>query len=652
MNRLHIDIETYSDVDLKTGGLFKYVQSPKFQILLVAYAINDQETNILDLTKEPMPEGLIKILSNSEYLKVAHNAFFEFTCFNKFIPEISLGQWECSMLKASYCGYPASLEAAGKAIGIPSDKAKLSTGKALIKYFCVPCKPTRSNGFRERNLPHHEPEKWELFKEYCKGDVVAEREIDKILAPYILPASEWVNWFYDYEINKKGIQIDTELVINAIEIDEEIKNINMQKAIVLTGLDNPKSNKQLLEWLSDEVGEEVESIAKDKINGIIEQFDNDIVTEVLEIKKLLSKTSTSKYKAMLNALCNDNRVRGVLQFYGANRTGRWAGRLVQVQNLPRNSLPYLDIPRNLIKNRDIEMLNIIYGDQVPSVLSQLIRTAFVAKEGHTFVVADYSAIEARVIAWLADELWRLDVFNGHGKIYEASASAMFGVPIEKISEGNPEYALRSKGKIAELALGYQGSVGALKQMGALSMGIEEEKLPELIALWRGSNKRIVDFWYKVQAAAIDTVKTGNINQAGFISFQRDEKHLMINLPSGRQLFYVNPRLVPGQYGDQIIYKGLNQMTRKWEDQQTYGGKLVENITQAVARDCLALLIERLRLIDYPVMHIHDEVVFETKKEEAEYFLGICLEEMAKPIEWAPGLPLKGAGFISDYYKKD
>lgn len=647
MRRLHVDIETYSEVDIKKGGLFKYAQAPSFQIMLLAYAFDDDEPKILDLTNEELPESLAKALQDPEVVKVAHNAAFEVTCLSRLLPKISIGQWECSMLKASYCGYPASLEAAGQALGLAADKAKLSTGKALIRYFCLPCKPTRSNGFRTRNLPHHEPEKWELFKEYCLGDVRAEQEIGRILRPYQIPGADEIGWFLDYEMNSRGIAIDYELAESAIAVDEALAAEYRAKAEALTGLDNPKSTKQLLDWLFRETGEEVDSVAKDRLPKLIEQFDNDKVTEVLELKKLLSKTSTTKYKAMLGALGEDGRVRGVLQYYGANRTGRWAGRLVQVQNLPRNKMEDLDTPRRLVRERDAEMLKLLYGN-VPDVLSQLVRTAFIPKPGHRFVVADYSAIEARIIAWLAGEQWRLDVFNTHGKIYEASAAAMFNIPIEEVTSD-----LRQKGKIAELALGYQGGPGALKVMGALEMGIQESELKKIVNLWRSSNRKITDLWSRVQESALETIETGRATQAGAVSFCRDGRALMAVLPTGRRLFYIEPRVREGAMGMEIIYKGVNQQTRKWEDQATYGGKLVENITQAVARDCLQELITRMhRRYDVPVMHIHDEVVYEVPEDRDEEILEVCLEEMARPIEWAPGLPLKGAGFIADYYKKE
>lgn len=657
MNHLSIDIETFSSVDIKKSGLYKYVQSPDFQILLFAYSFNYEPVKIIDLAQgEQIPPEIISALSDPTVIKHAYNAPFEWYCLNKFFYS-PIEQWRCTMLHGLYCGYTAGLEATAVALGLPEDKRKMSIGSALIRIFCVPQKPTTKNGQRTRTLPHHEPEKWKLFKEYCKQDVVTEMEIERRLSAFPVPIQEQKLWELDQRINAYGVAVDNELIDGALFCSEIITNELMSEAIKISGLDNPKSVKQLSKWLEDETGEEITDLQKGTVKELIKNTSNDMVKRMLEIRQELSKTSVKKYTAMKEAVCTDGRVRGLLQFYGANRTGRWAGRLVQVQNLPRNYLETLSHARELVKHKKVDALKVIYGN-IPDTLSQLIRTAFIPSEGNKFIVADFSAIEARVIAWLAGEQWRLDVFASHGKIYEASASQMFGVPIEKIVKGNPEYDLRQKGKIAELALGYQGSIGALISMGALNMGLTEEELPEIVHRWRSSNKRIVDLWYSLENAALDVMRTGQpVGVKGLLiaregDYNTGQDFLTITLPSGRKLFYTKPFLSQNEFGKEALhYHGINQNTKKRDIISTYGGKLVENCVQAIARDCLAESLMRLENNGYQtVMHIHDEAVLDVPKESAN--LEAVCEVMGQPISWAPGLLLRADGFITNYYKKD
>lgn len=654
MRVLDIDIETFSSVDLGKCGLYKYVQSADFEILLFAYSFDDEEEKIIDLAQgEQLPDEVVSALSDKNVIKTAYNAAFEWYCLNKFWSS-PIDQWRCTMVKGLYCGYPAGLAAIGNAIGLAEDKKKMSVGKALIRKFCVPCKETKKNGGRTRNLPKHEPEQWELFKEYCKQDVVTEKAIKKILDKVEFPQFEQEMWIIDQLMNAYGVQIDKKLVDGAIHIDNVRTEELLNEAVEISGLNNPNSVAQLKEWISETTGEEVSSLSKADVPALIENTDSEKVKRMLEIRQELSKTSTKKYVAMENAVCEDSRVKGLLQFYGANRTGRWAGRLVQVQNLPRNYLKTLDFARELVKNKKIDSLKLIYGN-VPDTISQLIRTAFVAPAGYEFVIADFSAIEARVISWLAGEQWRLEVFKTHGKIYEASASQMFGVPIDKIKKGNPEYSLRQKGKVAELALGYQGGSGALVQMGALKMGLAEEELPDIVDRWRSSNKRIVDLWHTIQICALKAVETGipQAMQKGIV-FSIENGNLAITLPSKRKLFYIKPELITNQFGNAAIsYMGQNQTTKKWERIPTYGGKLTENIVQAIARDCLAESIKALVNAGYvPVFHIHDEVICEVPVNNENFSLEKAVEIMCKPIKWAEDLPLNADGFTSKYYKKD
>jgi DNA polymerase bacteriophage-type len=652
---LNIDIETFSGVDIRKAGLYKYVESPDFQILLFAYSINGGETQIVDFARgEELPNVILYALSNAWVTKHAYNAAFEWYCLSKFF-KTPLDQWRCTMFHGLYCGYTAGLGPTAVALGLPSDKRKMSVGSSLIKLFCTPTKPSNKNGGRTRTLPQHEPEKWELFKDYCIQDVEVEKEIERRLHAFPVPVSEQKLWELDQRINAYGVAVDRQLIDGALYIDDLSRAELTEEAVKVTGLANPNSAAQLTKWLSSK-GVEVENLQKETVTNLVETTEGE-VKRALEIRQELSKTSIKKYQAMAEAVCEDGRVRGLLQFYGANRTGRWAGRLVQVQNLPRNYLETLGHARELVREKKVDALKLIYGN-VPDTLSQLIRTAFIPSEGHILRVADFSAIEARVIAWLAGEQWRLDVFNTHGKIYEASASQMFGVPLELIKKGNSEYALRQKGKVAELALGYQGGSGALIQMGALNMGLTEEELPDVVRRWRSANKRIQDLWYSLENAALSVMRTGQpAGVRGLIlaresDIQNGLDFLTITLPSGRKLFYVKPFLSENDFGKEAVhYYGLNQTTKKWEKVSSYGGKFVENVVQAIARDCLAETLIRLEAIgQQTVMHVHDEAVLDISVgngslEETEQLMG-------QPISWAPGLPLKAAGFEAFYYQKD
>lgn len=654
MRSLSIDLETYSSVNIKKSGLYKYVQSPDFEILLFAYAYDEEAVQVVDLASgEIIPEGVLLDLSNPEVEKHAYNAAFEYYCLSKFFRTV-LEQWHCTMVHGLYCGYPGSLAAIGEALNLPQEKKKMAEGKSLIRYFCSPCTPTKRNGGRIRNLPFHDLTKWNLFKEYCQQDVVTERVIAQKLSTHPLPSSEHALWVVDQLINIGGVAIDQELVGGALQISNHISEELSSKAKELTGLNNPNSIAQLKRWVEDNANIQIDSLNKQTVSELLSaKTGSDAVQTMLRLRQEMAKTSVKKYEAMQAVMCLDGRVRGLVQFYGANRTGRWAGRLVQVQNLPRNYLESLDTARELVKKQKVEALQLVYGN-VPDTLSQLIRTAFVPREGCHFAVADFSAIEARVIAWLAQESWRLDVFHTHGKIYEASASTMFGVPIELIRKGNPEYALRAKGKVAELALGYQGASGALIQMGALQMGLSEEDLPDIVQRWRASNRRIVDLWYAVENSAIKCVESGSPSFLSCgISFTRDSERMMITLPSGRRLFYTAPQLIPDDRGYKRLYfMGLNQSSKRWELTQTYGGKLTENIVQAVARDCLANAILNLYQAGYQInFHIHDEVILEIPNKSNQS-LERAIELMCQAPRWADGLPLRADGFESSYYKKD
>lgn len=656
-HHLSIDIETKSSVDITKAGAYRYAQSEDFEILLFAYKYDEEDVQLVDLTvEERIPERILTALMNPNVVKHAYNAAFEWYCLNTAGYRTPLEQWNCTMIHGLYCGYAAGLDATGKAIGLPQDKQKLSTGKALIRYFCTPCKPTKSNGGRSWNLPKHAPEKWELFREYCKQDVVTENEILKRLQAFPVPKEEQRLWRMDILMNAYGVRVDTNLIAGALAIDSHSTECLTAEAFRITGLSNPNSATQLQQWLSGK-GVDIPNLQKATVEEYLQREDlPDDARKILEIRQQLGKTSIKKYVAMDTAKGADDRVRGLTQFYGANRTGRWAGRLVQLQNLPRNYLKTLDYARNLVKDKNYDGIKLLYGN-VPDTLSQLIRTAFIPSDGNKFVVADFSAIEARVIAWLAGEQWVNEVFATHGKIYEATASQMFHVPIEKIAKGNPEYSLRQKGKVATLALGYQGGTAALIAMGALNMGLAEEELPDIVQRWRSANPRIRDLWYAVEQAALTTMQTARPQGIYGLIFRYEgdlvygQSFLTVQLPSGRKLFYPKPFLQENQFGKMAIhYYTVGQQTRKWEVASTYGGKMTENIVQAIARDCLAETLKRIdRMGLQVVFHVHDEVIIDAP---ASITVDEICDLMAEPIPWAPGLILKGAGFESDYYMKD
>ena len=659
MHNLSVDIETYSSVDIKKSGLYKYVQSDDFEILLFAYSSDGSPVRVVDLANgEKIPDEVETMLFWEACTNHAYNAAFEWYCLSKYFGIDAngwLSRWRCTMLHGLYCGFPAGLDSIGAALGLPQDKKKLGIGKALINYFCKPCKPTAANGYRTRNLPAHAPEKWELFKEYCKQDVVAEMSVENTLAAFPVPDDIQKQWELDMRINSRGVRLDMGLVSGAIRCSEEVNAELLSEAVSITGLENPKSVAQLKKWLEAETDTEIKSLNKADVENMLGGgIPQENVRRVLQLRQELSKSSVKKYAAMENAVCADGRARGLIQFYGANRTGRWAGRLIQVQNLPRTYIDSLDLAREYAKSGNTFMLKLTYGS-VPDTLSQLIRTAFIPSEGHKFVVADFSAIEARVIAWLAGESWRQEVFAKGGDIYCASASQMFKVPVEKHGINGH---LRQKGKIAELALGYQGSTAALISMGALDMGLTEEELPEIVSAWRAANPRIKDLWYSIEQAAVDTVSSFRTNAVRGLIFNYEHdpfgylEFMTVTLPSGRKLYYPFPVIAENNFGKPAVhYMGQDGNSKKWGRLSTYGGKLTENIVQAIARDCLAVALERLDNAGYKtVMHIHDEAVIDCPAESAD--LETVCGIMSRPIEWAQGLLLNADGFVSDYYKKD
>ena len=663
IHHLSIDLETFSSVPIAKAGAQKYIASSDFEILLFAYSLDGAPVQIVDLAcGETIPFEVLMALTDPLYIKHAYNAPFEWGCLSKQLGlQLPPNQWRCTMFHGLYCGYTAGLDATGKALGLPQDKQKLSTGKALIRYFCVPCKPTKTNGQRTRNYPYHDPEKWRLFKEYCVQDVVTEMEIEKRLEAFPVPDFVQKEWETDLLINARGVAVDMDFVEGALCLGKTVTEDLKKEAIGISGLNNPNSVKQLSEWLEKELGEDVTDLRKDTVTKLLGREGNSSAAQrMLEIRKELGKTSTKKYDAIEMAVCPDGRVRGLLQFYGANRTGRWAGRLVQVQNLPRTYTEPLMLARELVKGRELDALKLVYGS-VPDTLSQLIRTAFVAPDGHVLIDADFSAIEARVISWFAGEEWRLEVFHTHGKIYEASAAQMFGVPFERIKRGNPEYALRQKGKVAELALGYQGGTGALITMGALDMGLSEAELPDIVTRWREANKRIRDLWYTMDSAAVQVIQMGGSVQVGCVKLAREYDYtqgvncLTILLPSQRKLYYIDPGIGENRWGNpSISYMGMDQQSKKWKRLETYGGKLVENCVQAIARDCLAQAIEHLEAAGMPVVfHVHDEVVIDVEPfADDETMLREVVKIMATPIPWAPGLPLGADGWVGSCFKKD
>lgn len=663
MIHLSIDLETYSDVNLKKAGLYRYVQSPAFEILLFAYSFDGAPTQVIDMAQgEKIPLEVIHALTDPQCLKHAYNAAFEWYCLSKYMgAQLPPSQWRDTMLHGLYAGYTAGLDATGRALGIPEDKQKLATGKALIRYFCVPCKPTKSNGGRTRNYPHHDPEKWELFKTYNGQDVVAEMEIERRLSVFPVPDFVQKQWETDLLINARGVAVDMDFCAGALELGEIIRAQLTDEAVQLSGLQNPNSVKQLARWLSAETGDDITTLRKETIKELLGRDNADHVQRMLEIRQELGKTSTKKYDAIEAAVCDDGRVRGLLQFYGANRTGRWAGRLVQVQNLPRTYTEPLEFARELVKGRKLDALRTVYGSP-NDTLSQLIRTAFVAAPGNVLIDADFSAIEARVISWLADEEWRLEVFRTHGKIYEASASQMFGVPLERIKKGNPEYSLRQRGKVAELALGYQGGVPAMRQMdtGKLLADLPDEEIKDIVDKWRNTNPKIRNLWYSFNDAAIRVIQNGGSLRVRCCTFAREcdcirgTTCMTVSLPSGRKLYYVEPSVGENRWGGpSITYMGVNDKN-KWGRIETYGGKLVENVVQAIARDCLAQAIEHLEAAGLPVVfHIHDEVVIDTAAFDTnDAMLDKVVKIMSTPIPWAEGLPLGADGWVGAFFKKD
>lgn len=645
---LHIDLETYSSVDLSKSGLYKYVDSPDFEILLLAYAWDDDPVQVLDLTGEPPAEleSVIAAIENPDITKVAHNCAFERTCLRKYLGcSLFVTEWQDTMILAAMNGLPQSLDAAGAALRLQDQKIK--EGTSLISYFCKPCKPTFSNGGRTRNLPCHAPEKWERFKTYCARDVEVEREIFRRLSVVAAYIPDWERRVFelDSRINDRGVLVDLDFVESAIAVDRDFTDKHFAEMQRLTGLDNPGSVAQLKQWL-ESVGVTCDSLNKQTVADLIDQTPDPTIRRVLELRQQLGKTSIKKYETMQAAACRDGRVRGIMQYYGAGRTGRWAGRIVQPQNLPQNHLEQIDIVRGIVRDQDLDTLETLY-DNVPDTLSQLIRTALIAKPGHTFLVADYSAIEARVIAYLAGEQWRMDVFANGGDIYCSSASAMFHVPVEKHGINGH---LRQKGKIAELACGYGGGVGALKAFGADKMGLTDDEMQSIVTQWRAASPSIPRFWKETEKAVKHALRTPGraftVQPCG-VKYVRDRMALRCILPSGRQLAYWAAHL---DADGSIRFMGQNQTTRKWEQMETWGGKLVENIVQAFARDCLAVAMLQLDAAGFNIVfHVHDEVIVEAP--EGSHWEDVA-DIMGQPIDWAPGLLLRGDGYETKFYRKD
>lgn len=671
LHHLSIDLETYSTVSIGAAGSYRYILDPSFEILLFAYSLDGMPVEVIDVASgQVIPLWLKNALKNPLYIKHAYNAAFEWFALSKYLGWLPPDQWRDTMLHALYCGYPASLDAAGRLLALPEDKKKLTTGKALIRYFCVPCKPSNANGNRTRNLPKHDPAKWKLFKEYNGQDVVTEMEIDRRLSAFPVPAFVQKQWETDLTMNARGVAADMEMVSGALVIGATVKSQLMAEARQLSGLDNPNSIKQLARWLTEATDSDAEitSVTKETVATMLKQPQPANVQRMLEIRQELGKTSTKKYDALETCIADDGRVRGLLQFYGANRTGRWAGRLVQVQNLPRTYTHPLPPARQLVKDRNIDGLRLMYGS-INDTLSQLIRTAFVATPGNVLIDADFSAIEARVISWLAGQEWRLEVFRTHGKIYEASASQMFHVPIEKIKKGNPEYALRQRGKVAELALGYQGGVSAMRRMdtGHNLDDLSDDEVKGIVDRWRETNSMIRDLWNIVDSAAVTVITNGGaqtirsettdavITLACELDVITGTRYMTILLPSGRKLYYPSPEIGVNRWGNpSVSYMGQNQTTKRWERVETYGGKLVENIVQAIARDCLAIAIENLEAQGlHVVFHIHDEVVIDTPAwADNDTMLDTVTKIMTKPIPWAQALPLNADGWVDKFFKKD
>lgn len=644
MKQISIDIETYSSTNLNQTGVYRYADSDDFELLLFGYATDFGPVKVVDLTQgEKIPAQIIKALDNPNIIKSAFNAQFERVCLSRYVGHrLKPAGWHCSRVWSATLGLPLSLRDVGSVLGLP--RQKITAGKELVRYFCTPCKPTKANQNRTRNFPYHAPDKWQQFKQYNQRDVEVEMEITQKLSWFPVPQSEWQNYWMDQDINDRGIKIDQQLVDNAIKCQSEFHDQYLEKAKELTGLANPNSPLQLKDWLTQQ-GVQVDSLSKAAVAQLLQNTTGK-VHQVLALRKLLSKSSVKKYQAMQKAKCKDDRVHGLLQFYGANRTGRWAGRLVQVQNLPRNSMPDLEASRALVKQGNFSALAMLY-DSVPDVLSQLIRTAFIPKENCHFYVADFSAVEARVIAWLSGEEWRQEAFAHNKDIYCASASQMFGVPVIKHGiNGN----LRQKGKIAELALGYGGSIGALKAMGATKLGLTEDELPPLVEMWRQASPHIVHFWWDIDKAAKVCIKTRLPQESHDMKFTYRSGCMFLKLRSGRSLCYPQPKIGINRFGSEsITFMGINTV-KKWSRIETYGAKLVENIVQATSRDFLAEAMHRLEAAGNPVvMHIHDEAVIEAPTGRS---LATMVKIMTEVPDWANGLILNAAGFVGDFYKKD
>lgn len=645
MKKLSIDIETFSDIDLIKCGVYKYADSPAFEILLFAYSIDDGEINIIDLVNgEELPEEIAEAIKSDTVIKTAFNAQFERVCLSKHLGILlDPSSWYCTAVQAAELSLPSSLADVGAALGL--ERQKMTEGKELIKYFCVSCKPTKSNGGRTRNMPGDAPEKWALFKEYCKRDVDVERQIAKKLEMYPISESEHRLYVLDQRINDRGVLVDLELARQAVKLNSIQTAVATEQAYTLTGLENPNSVAQLKAWLTEN-GVEIESLSKKAVAALADETDGDI-QEMLHLRLLMSKTSVKKYEAVMRSVCRDNRVRGMMRFCGASRTGRWSGNILQPQSLPQNHLPDLTLARDIVKDGDFEMLNMTFSN-VPNALSELIRTVLIPKPNHRFIVADFSAIEARVLSWLAGEQWRLDTFRNGGDIYCASASQMFRVPVEKHGVNGH---LRQKGKISELACGYGGSVGALKNMGAVEMGVPEDELQGLINDWRNANPHIVKLWTEVGNTAMKAIKEKTIVSLGKLVFMYERGILFIRLPSGRRLSYIKPRIGTNRFGgDSITYMGVGA-SKKWERLETFGGKLVENIVQAIARDLLASAMMNVANAGYNIVfHVHDEIIAEAPDGQGSVD-EMCMLMSINP-DWADGIPLSADGYECEYYRKD
>lgn len=649
MKKLSCDIETFSDVDLIRCGVYKYADSPDFEMLLFAYAADDGDVHIIDIAGgEELPEKIIQAIKSDTVVKTAYNAQFERVCLSRYLklPEgeyLNPQSWYCTAVQAAELALPLSLADVGSVLGL--ERQKMTEGKELIKYFCVPCKPTKSNGNRTRNRPCHDINKWETFKKYCMRDVDVERQIADKLKMYPIRDEEHRLYVLDQIINDRGVLVDSELAEQAVKLNSIQTTVAVEQAYMITGLENPNSVTQLKQWLKEN-GVEIESLSKKAVKSLADETDGD-VSEMLKLRLLMAKTSVKKYEAVIRSVCRDNRVHGMMRFCGANRTGRWSGNILQPQNLPQNHLPDLTLARNIVKDGDFEMLDMMFGN-VPNVLSELIRTVLIPKPNHRFIVADFSAIEARVLAWIAGEQWRIDTFKNGGDIYCASASKMFKVPVEKHGVNGE---LRQKGKISELACGYGGSVGALKNMGAVEMGVQENELQGLINDWRNANPHIVRFWYEVGNAAMKAIKEKTTVPLGKLVFAYERGILFIRLPSGRRLSYIKPRIGTNRFGgDSITYMGINS-AKKWDRLETFGGKLTENIVQGTARDLLANALINAANAGYDtVFHVHDEIICEVPNGYGS--VDELCRLMCIKTDWADGLPLNADGFECEYYKKE